>query len=107
MTPPVSDGRLAVLIETMASHAPAGHALDTVRALQELQARRAEVAVLIDDAVPVMRLAAALAYAGLVIRHDGAPGRLVIRQGWRMPAVAPELARLLNRIACGGAPPSS
>lgn len=53
----------------------------------------------IDDEVPVVRLAVALAYAGLVIRHDGAPDRLVIREAGRLVAVAPDLAALLNRIA--------
>ena len=55
------------------------------------------VIVVIDDEVPVVRLAAALARAGLVIRHDR--GRLVIRKAGRMTAVAPELAKLLNSIA--------
>ena len=105
MSVSVSDGRLAKLIETMASQAPGGYALDAVRALQELQVRRMEVAVLIDDAVPVMRLAGALACANLVIRQNGAPDRLVIREAGRVSAVAPELAKLLNRISCGGVPP--
>jgi hypothetical protein len=101
---PVSDGRLAVLIDRMAASGPPGDSLDIVRALQELQHRRREVAVQIDDAVPVMRLAAALAYAGLVIRHDRTPDRLVIREAGRLPAVAPELAALLNRIAASPRP---
>jgi hypothetical protein len=97
--PAISDGRLAVLIDRAAASGPAGDSLDIVRALQELQARRSEVVVQIDDAVPVMRLAAALAYAGLIIRHDGAPDRLVVRAAGRLPTVAPELACILNRIA--------
>jgi hypothetical protein len=97
--PVISDGRLAKLIDRAAAAGPAGDSLDVVRALQELQARRSEVVVQIDDEVPVVRLAAALAYAGLVIRHDGAPDRLVVREAGRLPAVAPELAALLNRIA--------
>ena len=70
-----------------------------MRALRELQHRRREVVVQIDDEVPVVRLAVALAYADLVIRHDGAPDRLVIREAGRLVAVAPDLAALLNRIA--------
>jgi hypothetical protein len=97
--PAVSDGRLSALIDRVAASGPPGYSLDVVRALQELQARRREIVVQIDDAVPVMRLAAALAYAGLVIRQDGSPDRLVIREAGRLPAVAPELACILNRIA--------
>jgi hypothetical protein len=95
----ISDGRLAVLIDRIAAAGPPGDLLDIVRALQELQARRSEVVVQIDDKVPVVRLAAALAYAGLVIRHDGAPERLVVREAGRLQALTPELAALLNRIA--------
>lgn len=102
--PAISDGRLAKLIDRAAAAGPAGDSLDIVRALQELQHRRSEVVVQIDDAVPCMRLAAALAYAGLVIRHDGAPDRLVIREAGRLPTVAPELAALLNRIAASPRP---
>ena len=63
----------------------------------------------IDGTVPVVRLAEALAPAGLTLRHDRATGRLVIRRAGRMPAIAPELAALLNRLAvaakgAGGAP---
>lgn len=61
--------------------------------------------VLIAPDVPVVRLADALAMAGLAVRNDS--GRLVIRPAAR-PRRAPELARLLNRIAmaAGGSPPS-
>ena len=61
--------------------------------------------VLIAPDVPVVRLADALAMAGLAVRQDGA--RLVIRHASR-PRRAPELARLLNRLAmtAGGPHPS-
>ena len=56
--------------------------------------------VLIAPDVPVVRLAEALAAAGLVVRQDGA--RLVIRPATRGYRAAPELARLLNRLSVGG-----
>lgn len=64
--------------------------------------------VVIAPDVPVVRLAEALATAGLVVRQDG--GRLVIRPAspGRMRTAAPELCRLLNRLAMarGGTQPS-
>ncbi len=61
--------------------------------------------IVIAPDVPVVRLAEALALAGLAVRQDGA--RLVIRPAAR-PRRTPELARLLNRLAmtAGGPPPS-
>lgn len=61
------------------------------------------VVVVIAADVPVVRLAEALASAGLAIRHDS--GRLMIRPAGRMRTRAPELARLLNRISTGGSRP--
>lgn len=60
----------------------------------------AGVVVVICPDVPVVALAEALAQAGLAIRHDS--GRLVIRPAGRMRTIAPELARMLNRISTGG-----
>jgi len=57
------------------------------------------VIIAIDDSVPVVQLAQALASAGLAIRHDRSTNRLVIRAAARMTARAPELAKLLNSIA--------
>lgn len=56
------------------------------------------VAVISPD-VSVLRLAEALAEAGLAVREDA--GRLVIRPAvaGRVRRVAPELSRLLNRLA--------
>ena len=99
---PVSDGRLARLIDVAATHGPAGDSLDLVRALQELQQRRREIAVVIDDSVPCMRLAEALALAGLVIRHDRHRLRMRPAGSSRMQAEAPELAGLLNRLSLAG-----
>jgi len=63
------------------------------------------VLIEIDSTVPVVRLAEALACAGLTLRHDRATDRLVIRTARRLPVVAPELAARLNRLAAArGAP---
>ena len=56
--------------------------------------------VLIAPDVPVVRLAEALALAGLAVRQDGA--RLVVRPASRPCRTAPELGRLLNRLSLGG-----
>jgi hypothetical protein len=55
--------------------------------------------VLIAPDVSVLRLAEALAAAGLVVRHDS--GRLVIRPAGRLRTAAPELCCLLNRLSIG------
>jgi hypothetical protein len=62
----------------------------------------ADLLVVIAPDVPVVRLAEALATAGLAVRHDS--GRLVIRpaSAGRMRTAAPELARLLNRLSLAG-----
>lgn len=57
----------------------------------------AGVVVVISADVPVVKLAHALATAGLSIRQS--EGRLVIRAAGRMRTIAPELAALLNRLA--------
>jgi hypothetical protein len=57
----------------------------------------AGVVVVIAADVPVVRLAEALAAAGLSIRHDS--GRRIIRRAGRVRTIAPELAALLNRLA--------
>ncbi len=58
--------------------------------------------VLIAPDVPVVRLAEALAMAGLAVRNDS--GRLVIRPAspGHLRTAAPELSRLLNRLSVGG-----
>lgn len=55
------------------------------------------VLIVIASDVPVVRLAEALASAGLAIRHDS--GRLIIRRAGRVRTIAPELARRLNRLS--------
>lgn len=64
-----------------------------------------DIIVIVAGDVPVVALASALEQAGLRLRYDRASRRLIIRPAGRMRTVAPELAKLLNRIAAGGAPP--
>ncbi len=59
------------------------------------------VLVVIAPEVPVIALASALAQAGLTIRHERGSARLVIRPAGSVRTVAPELARLLNRLSLG------
>lgn len=63
------------------------------------------VLVVVAADVPVVRLAEALATAGLSIRQDAR--RLIIRPAGRVRTIAPELARLLNRLSlpAGGPQP--